>query len=327
MINIPNSILMQSAQKAVQDGDFPEAVNYLKMAEPSKQRDEALGNVSYDAGIFYCAQNKWAEAEQSLTTVGNLSQDKVKKELAHQRLVLLKKPQHALQNNEWKTVGRSCSNCATQPNLFNCAVCSRYGHPMIEAELISPDAYCPVIDILLVPAAYRSGYDKERANLFSRLIRLAKRGGGETASLILGEMLADYLEVKSDLRYKIDLIVPVPTSSDRLRRRGYSIPVLIGTSISQRFRIPLSNNALKLTRDTQDTRGLSAQNKQRILQGAFTVDKPEMVKGLRILLIDDIMTTGTTLLCSVKALRLCNPQNVFAAVLAHTEHSWTWEDS
>jgi predicted amidophosphoribosyltransferase len=140
-------------------------------------------------------------------------------------------------------------------------------------------------------------------------------------------MLADYLEEKSDLRYKIDLIVPVPTSSDRLRRRGYSIPVLIGTSISQRFRIPLSNNALKLTRDTQDTRGLSAQNKQRILQGAFTVDKPEMVKGLRILLIDDIMTTGTTLLCSVKALRLCNPQNVFAAVLAHTEHSWTWEDS
>ena len=327
MINIPDDVLIQYAQKSANDGDFSEAFNYLKMAKASKQRDGALGRMSYDAGIYYCAKNKWTEAEQSLTMVGNLSQDNVKKELAHKRLVLLKKPQSTLAGLEWKNAGRSCSRCDSQPNLFNCAVCPRYGQPMIEAELLSPDRLSPTIDNLLVPAAYRSGYDKERANPFSRLIRLAKNGKGETASIVLGEMLADYIETKSDLRSKIDLIIPVPSSSDRLRLRGYSIPVLVGMAISYRFRIPLFENVLKLSRNTEETRGLSVQHKQRILQGAFRVDKPDTVKGLRILLIDDIMTTGTTLMCSAKALRVFNPQNVFAAVLAHTEHSWTWEDS
>jgi len=186
----------------------------------------------------------------------------------------------------------------------------------------------PFIDELWIPAAYRSGYDKARANPFSRLLRLAKNGKGKKSCAVLGHMLADYIDQQvSHLRAQVDIVLPIPTSEDRLKLRGYSIPELMSSSLALRFCWPILPCVLTLSRVTQETRGLSSQLKEQILADAYNVAKPEFVRGLNILLIDDIMTTGTTLRFAAMALREHQPLAIYAVALAHTEYTWYWGES
>jgi predicted amidophosphoribosyltransferase len=194
---------------------------------------------------------------------------------------------------------------------------------MSEAQRVRIDMLAPTIDELWAPAAYRSGYDKDRANPFSRLLRLAKNGKGKKSSVVLGHMLADHIGQEArHLRTKVDIVLSVPTSQDRLKLRGYSIPELMVSSLAVRFCWPTFPNVLTLSRIVQETRGLSRQLKEQILADAFNVARPDMVRALNVLLIDDIMTSGTTLRFAALALRQYRPLAVYVAVLAHTESTW-----
>jgi len=325
---IPDSVLFKLARQAESEGNYNESIGYLKKVARSKERDSLLGEIYYKASVSDCASGKWSDAEESLRRAYDLHPDIAKRELAHQRLLLLRRRTvgHAL--SEWSSMGRNCQNCNFARSLYNCARCPRYGGSMSEAERVQIDMLAPFIDELWVPAVYRSGYDRDRANPFSRLLRLAKNGKGKQSCIILGHMLADYIDQQaSHLRTKVDIVFPIPTSEDRLKLRGYSITELMASSLALRFCWPTFPNVLTLTHTTQETRGLSRQLKEQILAGAFKVSKPEMVRGLNVLLIDDIMTTGTTLRFAALTLRQYEPLAIYVVVLAHTEYTWHWGDS
>jgi len=324
-----DDLLSKLAQQNQQKGNFQEAIDLLKKTSFSQQRNNWLADLYYESGKKNSAENRWSDADVDFTRAHNLQPDKVKKDLSHQRLLWLKRRAiESAYGAEWKSMHRACSKCPGTASLLNCATCSRFGEPINSAQQISRDMLNPPIDELWVPAAYRSGYDPARSNPFSRLVRLAKNGNAEKACRILGYMLAEYIDNgETNFRQRVDLILPVPTSKDRLAQRGYSIPRLIAESIATRFCLPPIDGVLTLNHNTQETRGLSQYYKRQILSDAFRVSKPEYVKDLSILLIDDIMTTGTTLQYAAIAIKNYKPKNILALVLAHTEHTWSWEES
>lgn len=97
-----------------------------------------------------------------------------------------------------------------------------------------------------------------------------------------------------------DLIVPVPTTRRRLRERGYNQAQVLAELIGKETGMPVAD-ALKRTDEHAAQARLSGQSRRQNLKGVMTAD--ECVRGKRILLIDDVYTTGSTAEEAARALR------------------------
>jgi ComF family protein len=91
-----------------------------------------------------------------------------------------------------------------------------------------------------------------------------------------------------------DLIVPVPLHIKRLRQRGFNQAVLLGEVFAQRWSLPLQRNNLQRSRWTEPQVNLTAAARAENVRGAFTLADPAIVAGKRVLLVDDVYTTGST---------------------------------
>lgn len=116
----------------------------------------------------------------------------------------------------------------------------------------------------------------------------------------LGVLLVNYLgngqTVKMD---EIDVIVPVPLHKKRLRERGFNQVELLGESISKYYEVP-TIAALERTRDTDLQFGLPREQRFKNVRAAFKISDSKAVYNKRVLLLDDIYTTGATIAeCSI----------------------------
>ncbi len=115
-----------------------------------------------------------------------------------------------------------------------------------------------------------------------------------------------------------DLIVPVPLHPSRLRQRGFNQAVLIGTVLSRHLSLPLIPDVLVRTRVTEPQITLPAAERHTNVHEAFAVKKPEAVTGKRILLLDDVMTTGSTLNECARVLKKTGAIHIMAITVART---------
>ena len=100
----------------------------------------------------------------------------------------------------------------------------------------------------------------------------------------------DFLE-----RRKFDMIVPVPLHPRKKAERGFDQCALIGRELSAQTGIPLRCDILKRVRYTNPQKTLNARERSINLEGAFALNEGTLPPGARVLLIDDILTTGATL--------------------------------
>lgn len=91
------------------------------------------------------------------------------------------------------------------------------------------------------------------------------------------------------------MVIPVPLHPGRLRERGFNQSLLIARELSRLVAMPLVYNQLKRTRDTGQQVGLKAVERKKNVSGAFTLVEPVLFKGTKVLLVDDVITTGATL--------------------------------
>lgn len=110
-----------------------------------------------------------------------------------------------------------------------------------------------------------------------------------------------------------DVVVPVPGSG---KGRGYNIPCLLARPIARALDLPLYQDALR--RDRRDRPQARLRSGQRILnaKGAFVPNMNYDLHGLRVLLVDDVITTGATAAACADALLLAGAQSVWAVSLA-----------
>lgn len=138
----------------------------------------------------------------------------------------------------------------------------------------------------------------------------AKFYANRRAQILLGTVLKRYLTEKQSVSH---VLVPIPLSPERFKKRGYNQVIEI---IKQTP--PLRpTRALLRTRNTIPQTQLDRAARQSNLQDAFALKSPPTVLGCQLILIDDVATTGATLLAAAAELQKAKPATLQLLALAH----------
>ena len=135
----------------------------------------------------------------------------------------------------------------------------------------------------------------------------------------LAELLAQRVEASTG-GPPAELLLPVPLAPARLRERGYNQAAVLAARLARRLGVPSAPRALLRLRDTLHQIDLPREQRAANMRAAFAVEPMALarLRGRRVALIDDVMTTGATLGALAEALRSAGCADVQAWVLART---------
>ncbi len=113
-----------------------------------------------------------------------------------------------------------------------------------------------------------------------------------------------------------DTIIPVPISKKRLKERGYNQSYLIAKEIVSQTNLELVNNCLFKTKNIIEQSKLNKEDRVNNVKGVYALKNKQLIENKKILIIDDIYTTGSTVNECSKILRQGNPKEIGVLVLA-----------
>jgi ComF family protein len=114
--------------------------------------------------------------------------------------------------------------------------------------------------------------------------------------------------------YRADMVIEVPLHAARRRERGYDQAALLAHAVARALDAPAPPGLLVRTRATAEQSRLSAARRRHNLAGAFVVPRPGAVRGRRVLVVDDVLTTGATLEAALAALHAAGAEPHGAAL-------------
>ncbi len=124
--------------------------------------------------------------------------------------------------------------------------------------------------------------------------------------------------LKQEIICEIDVIVPVPLHWKKKQKRGFNQSELMAKKICNKLSLPISINNLHRVKNTMSQTQLSRLQRQKNVFGAFKVKKPGKFTEKNVLLVDDVLTTGTTASECVKSLKNSGANKVFFIALARS---------
>lgn len=161
-------------------------------------------------------------------------------------------------------------------------------------------------------AAYSFGFYEDELR---KLIQLFKYGRVPTLAKPLGRLLRSALPREQSF----DVIVPMPLHWRKRWQRGFNQAALLAREIGRRTHTPV-RNAMRRVRNTESQAGLTSAKRRENVSGAFRSRGP--LEG-RVLLIDDVMTTGATAASCARALKRAGASHVTLLTLARADRRWT----
>jgi len=222
----------------------------------------------------------------------------------------------------WAWLPSRCAICQSWPEAPLCEACiSRFAQPQHRCSgcalpLPHPSERCgaciqtpPPLDRCLAATAYAWPW----VDLIARYKFQQQPGwAGPLATLMLSTPWAE------DTLDATDWVLPIPLSAQRLAERGYNQSWLLARQLSPN---KADAQLLLRTRDTPSQRTLPRAQRLANLVGAFAVEplRAAQLRGKKVLLIDDVMTSGASLHTAARVLREAGAANVSALVLARTE--------
>jgi competence protein ComFC len=156
-------------------------------------------------------------------------------------------------------------------------------------------------------------YDGDLADIIHQLKYRDRPMLAQPLASIMADFLVVRAEIMNDLHF--DAIVPVPLHKSRERSRGYNQSERIARHLSQSLNLLLDTKVLQRTRSTNSQVGKLRAERLSNLESAFRAD-PARCTGKTFLLIDDVLTTGSTLNECAKALLAAGANKVYAVTLA-----------
>lgn len=142
--------------------------------------------------------------------------------------------------------------------------------------------------------------------------------------LWLLEDLADWLEGAVRLRFdasSVDVVVPMPTTFFHRLDRGYNQSLLLARRIAERLERRFDPHLMKRIGRPRRQSSLSEAERRENVKGTFRISRPEWVRGRTVLLVDDVLTTGSTMSEAARTLKDAGASRVFAAALARSVRS------
>jgi competence protein ComFC len=168
-------------------------------------------------------------------------------------------------------------------------------------------------------AAYSFGFYEDELR---KLIHLFKYGRIQTLSAPLGRLLTLALPREQNF----DVIVPMPLHWHKRWQRGFNQAELLAREIGRRTNAPV-RNALRRVRNTASQAGLTSAKRRKNVSGAFQAKRRSKLNGSRVLLIDDVMTTGATAASCARALKRGGASQVTLLTLARADRRLMFDDS
>jgi len=154
-----------------------------------------------------------------------------------------------------------------------------------------------------VQAAYALYYFTKGGKV-QNLVHHLKYKGMQQIGHEMGSIAGAQL-VKNDVFYSADVIIPVPLHKKRLKQRGYNQSTCFAEGLAQKLNAVVDDTSLIRARATETQTKKGRFTRFENMQEVFTVIDPEKLKNQHILLVDDIITTGSTLeACAVELLRI-----------------------
>jgi competence protein ComFC len=141
---------------------------------------------------------------------------------------------------------------------------------------------------------------------YNQLINLGRRLG-----YALGE------KIKEDRGFlESDFIIPVPLHPSRKRKRGFNQSEILALEVAQELNIPVLRDVLKRKKRTKDQTTLNAKQREENVRGAFKVKNEDRISNKKVILVDDVITTGATLRECAKTLIQAGAKEVLGITLA-----------
>jgi ComF family protein len=156
-------------------------------------------------------------------------------------------------------------------------------------------------------------YRFHKSSLLARAIHAFKYKGYQNLAVQFGRHLAH--TIKRDIPFQdVDLIIPIPLHRVKLIERTYNQALCLSRGINQELKIPVEPDGLRKTSYTQSQTTFIAAERKENLKHVFSCVKN--LKGLHVLLVDDLFTTGATLLSAATILKQAGAREVSATALA-----------
>lgn len=205
-----------------------------------------------------------------------------------------------------------CETCAAQFLPIPEPICGMCGRP---CEGDGPCRFCA--------ASPGGGWHFETARAAAvyqgplrEAIHRFKYGPAESLGEPLGAFLANRCVVDGLLTAAVDLAVPVPAQAAHLRERGFNQAALLAAPVAEMLGAPLRADALRRIRRTPPQVGLSAAARRGNLDNVFAAGDADAIAGRSVLLVDDVLTTGTTVNQCAAALKAAGARAVHVVTLA-----------
>jgi ComF family protein len=153
-----------------------------------------------------------------------------------------------------------------------------------------------------------------KQSVIQELMHQLKYKSKPELGVYLGKMLGHRL-LEAENFPKPDCIIPVPLSRERQYKRGYNQSAETAAGVAEVLGIPVLNNALVRNRASETQTHKTREERWENMQGIFSMTEPELINNRRVLLLDDVVTTGATLeACGTAILSSCEAELSVAAI-------------
>lgn len=199
-----------------------------------------------------------------------------------------------------------CKDCRDQIALIIPPVCQRCGTPISESQCEE----CIHNPLHAIDGIRSVSYFED--NPIRSAIHFLKYRDHKVVASALGQILADTCR---NYQLQADVIVPVPLHPSRYKERGYNQSELLAKELASISGLPVDTQTLQRIRITKSQMTLGIAERHQNVKEAFAC-RDERLAGKRILLIDDVCTTGSTLDAAAAALKASGVISVWGLTLA-----------
>ena len=213
-----------------------------------------------------------------------------------------------------------CDSCMRSFHWTNGRVCAKCGKALQEEY-----HHDLCLDCREAVRFFTRGFSCVQYGIHERELLLKFKYSGKTyIGEKLARIMADRLETEN---LGAELVIPVPMHSKKKRKRGYNQAEIIASELAKKLCVPYSGSLLKRSGNTAAMSRLAAEERRMNIEGAFVVSAyaAEVIAGKRVLLVDDIYTTGSTASECSRVLLSAGAREVFVITFASGANLLKWD--